>query len=79
MKLGVHFLHADEHKTFYKLALPFLMEMGRHARGTQNRKLVVFLKYLIATAFVFYCDAKHLDISRGSSHISCYLFPAKTN
>ena len=28
----------------------------------------------IATAFVFYCDAKHSDILRGSIHVRCYLF-----
>ena len=43
----------------------------------KNRKLVIFLQYLkkksVATAFVFYCDAKHSDILRGSSHVRCYL------
>ena len=28
----------------------------------------------IATAFVFYCDAKHSDTSWGSSHLCCCLF-----
>ena len=28
----------------------------------------------IATAFVFYCDAKHSDNLRSSSHVRCYLF-----
>ena len=28
----------------------------------------------VATAFVFYCDAKHSDILWGSSHVHCYLF-----
>ena len=27
-----------------------------------------------ATAFVFYCDAKHSDTLLGSSHVCCYLF-----
>ena len=27
---GVHFLHADKHQCFYKLALSFLMEIDRH-------------------------------------------------
>ena len=26
----VHFLHADKHQSFYKLALLFLMEVARH-------------------------------------------------
>ena len=45
---GVHFLHADKHQSFYKLALSFLMEVVRHVKSTQNqnRKLVIFLQYL---------------------------------
>ena len=45
---GVHFLHADKHQSFYKLALSFLMEVARHVKSTQsqNRKLVTFLQYL---------------------------------
>ena len=34
---GVHFLHANKHQSFYKLALSFLMEVAR--------KLVMFLQY----------------------------------
>ena len=41
----VDFLHADEHHSFYKLAL-FLMEVARHVQITQNRKLLIFLQYL---------------------------------
>ena len=67
---GVHFLHANKHQSFYKLALSFLMEVA-NAHSTQNRKLVMFLQG-IATVFVFYCDTKHSDILQGSSHV-CYL------
>ena len=52
------------------------MKVTGNAQSTQNRKFVKFLKYnkeKLATAFVFYCDAKHLDTLRGSSHVSCYL------
>ena len=35
------------------------MEVARHVQSTKNRKLEV---NNIATAFVFYCDAYHLDI-----------------
>ena len=35
---GIHFLHADKHQSFYKLALSFLMEVDRHVQITQNRK-----------------------------------------
>ena len=31
---GVHFLHVDEHKSLYKLALSFLMEVARHVQST---------------------------------------------
>ena len=43
---GVHFLHADKHLSFYKLALSFLVDVIRHVQSTQNRKLVMFLQYL---------------------------------
>ena len=52
------------------------MEMARRVQSSQNKKLVIFFQYLkksVATAFVFYCDAKHSDILRGSSHVLCYL------
>ena len=72
---GVHFLHEDKYQIFYKLALLFLMKVTRHVQSTQNRKLVTFLKYLKKTVsrllFVFYCDAKHSDILRVSSHVGC--------
>ena len=54
------------------------MKVARHVQSTQNMKLVKFLQYIkkksIATAFVSYCDAKHSDTLRGSSHVCCYLF-----
>ena len=43
---GVHFLHADKHQCFYKLALYLLMEGVRQVQSTQNRKLVILLQYL---------------------------------
>ena len=41
---GLHFLHADKHQSFYKLALSFWVEMARHIQSIQNRKLVIFLQ-----------------------------------
>ena len=35
---GVHFLNADKHQNFSKLALSFSMEVATHAQSTQNRK-----------------------------------------
>ena len=43
---GVHFLHADKHQSFYKLALLFLMEATRHVQSNQNRNLVTFLQHI---------------------------------
>ena len=39
--------------------------------------MVIFLQYVkknYCNCYVFYCDAKHSDILRGSSHVRCYLF-----
>ena len=41
---GVHFLHADKHQNFSKLALSFLMEADRHFQSIQIRKFVIFLQ-----------------------------------
>ena len=75
VRKGLHAFHADEHQSFYKLGLLFLMEVARYVQRTQNRKLVIFFAKSVAATFVFYCDAKHSDILRGSSHVYCYLFP----
>ena len=71
---GVHFSHADEHQSFYKLGLFFFMEVARYVQSTQNSELVIFF----AAAFVFHCDVKHSDILQRSSHVYCYLFPRTT-
>ena len=47
VRKGVHFLHADEHQSFYKLGLLFLMEVARYVQSTQNRKLVIFLQRVL--------------------------------
>ena len=41
----VHFLHADKHQNFYKLALSCFMEVARHVQSTQ-RNLVIFLQFI---------------------------------
>ena len=33
---GVHFLYADKHQSFYKVAFSFLMEVVRHVQSTQG-------------------------------------------
>ena len=65
-----------------KLVLSFLMEVARHVQDTQNRKLVIFLQYIktnCRNCFVFYSDAKHLDVLRGFSHVHYYLFKIFSN
>ena len=59
---------ADKHKSFYKLALLFFMEVTRHVQSMENKKLVILLKSLKKSgiaAFVFYCDPKHSDVLWG--------------
>ena len=68
-------VHQDQN--LYKLDYQFLMKVARHVQSTQKRKFVKFLKYIrksMATAFVFYCHAKHSDTLLGSSHVCYYLF-----
>ena len=72
---GVHFgVHQDQN--FCKLDYRFLMK-ARHVQSTQKMESVKFLQYTsksIATAFVFYFNAKHSDTLRGSGYVCCYLF-----
>ena len=44
VRKGVHFLHADEHQSFYKFGLLLVIEVTRYVQSTQNRKLVIFLQ-----------------------------------
>ena len=52
---GVHFLPADKHQSFYKLALSYLMEVARHVQSTQDRKLVMFLQYIKKKLSQLFC------------------------
>ena len=52
---GVHFLPADKHQSFYKLALLYLMEVARHVQSTQDRKLVMFLHYIKKKLSQLFC------------------------
>ena len=49
--------------------------MKLYKKNVINKILHVYcVKYFsVPTAFVFYCDAKDLDIPRGSSYVDCYL------
>ena len=73
---GGHIWHADKRQSFYWLVSSFWMKVARHVQNTPNRKLVEFFQYIkknYRNCFVVYCDAKHSDILRGSSHVRCYL------
>ena len=56
-------MHADKHQSFYKLGLFFLMEVAEYILGTQNRKLIIFLQYVLRkechSCFCVLYDAKH--------------------
>ena len=73
-------MNSDKHQSLYKLALSFFVEVGKHVQNIQ-KKLIIFLQFIKKkeeTAFVFYCEAKHSHILRGSSHVCCYLFLSVT-
>ena len=56
------------------------MEVAIDIQNTQDRKLEIFLQYIkknCRNCFIFYCDAKYLDILRKSSHVCCYLLYSK--
>ena len=61
----------------FDVSYRFLMKVARHVQSTKKGSLLNFsniLRKSIATAFVFYCDAKHSDTLLGSSHVCRYLF-----
>ena len=48
--------------SIFDVSYRFLMKVAKHAQGTKKESLLNFsnvLRKSIATAFVFYCDAKH--------------------
>ena len=76
VRKGVSLLHADEHQSFYKQVGIIVFDGSDQICPKYPKKKVanIFAKS-VAANFVFYCDPKHLDILRGSSHVYCYLFP----
>ena len=75
-------MHANKHQRLYKVALSVLVDVTRHVQSILNRKLVIFLQYIIksfGTAFVSYCDARCSDILWGSSHVLCHMLVRKLN
>ena len=63
--------------SIFDVSYRFLMKVARHVQSTEKGSLLNFSNILrknIATAFVFYCDAKYPDTLLGSSHVYRYLF-----
>ena len=63
--------------SIFDVSYRFLMKVARHVQSTKKGSLLNFSKILrksIATAFVFYCDAKHPDTLLGSHDVCCYLY-----
>ena len=42
---GFHFLPADKHESFYKLALSFITEVTRHVQSTQKKEEVGYIYF----------------------------------
>ena len=58
----VHFLHADKHQSFYKLALSFLMKIAKHVQSSQNRKLAIFVQYVKKQVFLHSTVIQNIQI-----------------
>ena len=50
----VHFLHADEHQSFYKLGLLFLMEVARYVQSTQRVLQLLLCSIVMQNIQIFY-------------------------
>ena len=79
---GVIFLHTDRHQSSYKLGLLFLMEVGRYVQSTKNRKLVLFLQYILNVLQLLLCSIvmQNIQIFYGGLvmfFVACFL--AQTN
>ena len=61
----------------FNVSYRFLMKVARHVQSTRKGILLNFsniLRKSIATASVFYCDARHLDTLLGSNHVCLTYF-----
>ena len=78
VRKGVHFLHADEHQSSYKLGLLFLMEVAWYVQSTEKRKLVIFLQRVLQLLFCFIV-MQNIQIFYGDPaiFIVLYLFPCR--
>ena len=55
---GFHFLPADKHESFYKLALSFITEVTRHVQSTQKKEEVGYI-YFWYIMFVVTCSVSN--------------------
>ena len=67
-------MHADEHQ-FLQVGIIVFDGSGQLCPKYPKEDVGNIFTKSVAATFVFYCDVKHLDILRGSSHVYCYLFP----
>ena len=74
-------MRADEHQSYYKLALLFFMEVTGHAQSTQSRKLVILLQYTKKKLVkLLFCSIvmQNIQVFYGVSVMSiatcCYMF-----
>ena len=73
---GGHFWQADKRQSFSKLVLSFLVEVARHVQNTQNRRLVIFSRYIKKKLLQLLCVLlwwKIFKYFKGSSHVRCCL------
>ena len=73
VRKGVHFLHADEHQSFYKLGL-LLMDVARYVQSTENRRLVIFLQRVLQLLFCSHV-MQNIQILYGgpAMFVTCFL------
>ena len=73
VRQGVHFLHADEHQSFYNLGL-FLMDVARYVQSTEKRKLVIFLQRVLQPLFCSHV-MQNIQILYGgpAMFVTCFL------
>ena len=67
LRNGAHFLHANKHQSLYKLGL-FLIMIFKICNI-----FAIYQEKSVATAFVFYCYAKHSEILWGIQSCSLRL------
>ena len=78
-KLGMELFFAYRHASkFLHVGMIVFDGSGhtcpRYLKSEPGNIFAVYKEKGVATALVFYYDAKHSDILWGSSHVHCYLF-----